>query len=322
MHESKADALAAFNEAKFGMFIHWGLYAIPGGVWKGERMEEGGVGPTVSEWVMRRKSIPRAEYTQLAQRFNPLRFDADQWADIAADAGMRYMVITAKHHDGFALYDSKVSKFDVVDATPFRRDVIQELHDACSRRNVRFGVYYSHGLDWNDGGGFAGKHKEGDPGLLKISSNDWDPSPRSFDDYLHNKALPQVEELVRRHPDLFLVWFDAGGYLTEADSMEFYRTIFRHAPQTLVQSRISSHLLSRNLGDYQSAEGQPRARSSGDGDVVLGNLRDHEQLLGIQELRPRLEITAGGALLARGRGQPGRQLPAERRADGRGRHSR
>jgi alpha-L-fucosidase len=95
MHESKADALAAFNEAKFGMFIHWGLYAIPGGVWKGERMEEGGVGPTVSEWVMRRKSIPRAEYTQLAQRFNPLRFDADQWADIAADAGMRYMVITA-----------------------------------------------------------------------------------------------------------------------------------------------------------------------------------------------------------------------------------
>lgn len=254
MHRSKADALEAFNEAKFGMFIHWGLYAIPGGVWKGERMEQGGVGPTVAEWIMRRKSIPRAEYATLAAQFNPLRFNADEWAAIAADAGMRYMVITSKHHDGFALYDSKVSGFDVIDATPFKRDVIRELNDACARHKVRFGVYYSHGLDWNDGGGFSGRYREGDPWLLKVSSNDWDPAPVSFDDYLRLKALPQVAELARNHPDLFLIWFDAPGYLTESQSMDFYRTIFRHAPKTLVQSRISSHLLERNLGDYESAK--------------------------------------------------------------------
>ena len=254
MHESKAATLAEFNEAKFGMFIHWGLYSVPGGVWKGERMEQGGIGSTVAEWIMRRKSIPRSEYAELARQFNPVRFDAGEWASIAADAGMRYMVITAKHHDGFALFDSKASGFDMIDATPFKRDVIRELNDACSRHKVRFGVYYSHGLDWNDGGSFKEHFKEGDPQLLGISSNDWDPAPVSFDDYLHDKALPQVEELVKRHPDLFLVWFDAPGYLTESQSMDFYRTIFSHAPRTLVQSRISSHLLSRNLGDYQSAK--------------------------------------------------------------------
>ncbi|HAR65571.1 MAG TPA: alpha-L-fucosidase, partial [Lentisphaeria bacterium] len=89
MHATKAPALAAFNEAKFGMFIHWGLYSLPGGVWKGERMEDGGVGPGVAEWVMRRKSIPRDEYAQLAEAFNPVGFDADEWAQLAADAGMR-----------------------------------------------------------------------------------------------------------------------------------------------------------------------------------------------------------------------------------------
>jgi alpha-L-fucosidase len=253
MHESKADALMEFNEAKFGMFIHWGLYAIPGGIWKGERMEEDGVGPTVAEWIMRRRSIPRAEYAELAESFDPEKFDADEWAAIAADAGMRYMVITAKHHDGFALYDSKVSEFDIVDATPFKRDVIRELHDACSRKKVHFGVYYSHGLDWRDGGEFGKKYATKVTGLMKIAANDWDPAPTSFDDYLNDKALPQVEELARRHPDLFVLWFDAPGYLPESISLDFYRTIYRHAPKTLVQSRISNDHLPLDLGDYQSA---------------------------------------------------------------------
>jgi alpha-L-fucosidase len=253
MHATKADALTAFNEAKFGMFIHWGLYAIPGGVWKGQRMEEDGVGPTVAEWIMRRRSIPRAEYAELAAGFNPVKFDADEWAEIAAAAGMKYMVITSKHHDGFALYDSKVSDFNIVDASPFQRDVIEELHDACADHGVRFGVYYSHTLDWHDGGDFGLQYTAEPTGLRKIGSNDWDPSPRTFDDYLRDKSLPQVEELAERYPDLFLVWFDGAGYIPEEKSLDFYRAIYRHAPQTLVQSRLSNDVLPRDLGDYQSA---------------------------------------------------------------------
>lgn len=260
MHDSKASSFDEFNECKFGLFIHWGLYAIPGGVWNGERMEDGGVGPTVAEWIMRRKSIPRAEYAELAKQFNPVRFDAAEWAALAADAGMRYLVITAKHHDGFALYDSQASDFDIVNATPFKRDVLQELDTACARKGVRFGVYYSHGLDWRDGGDLGRARVKSVTGLPRIAGNDWDPSPRPFDDYLRFKAVPQVEELARRHPDMLVIWFDMAGYLSESDSFDFYRAIYRHAPRTLVQSRISQmpsrigeQNMQLNLGDYQSA---------------------------------------------------------------------
>ena len=253
MHASKAEALTAFNEAKFGMFIHWGLYAIPGGVWNGQRMEDDGIGPTVAEWIMRRRSIPRARYAELAGDFSPLKFDADEWAQLAADAGMRYMVITSKHHDGFALHESRVSDFTSVAATPFGRDAIAELHDACPRHQVRFGVYYSHTLDWYDGGDFGIQYATETTGLRKIGTNDWDPSPRTFDDYLTNKAMAQVEELAERYSDLFLVWFDGAGYIPEDLSLDFYRAVYRHAPGTLVNSRISNVDLPRDLGDYQSA---------------------------------------------------------------------
>ena len=256
MHATKAKALEAFNEAKFGMFIHWGLYAVPGGIWKGERMEEGGIGPGVAEWIMRRKSIPRDEYAKLAKTFNPVKFDADAWAQVAADAGMRYMVITAKHHDGFALFDSAASDFNSVAATPFKRDVVDELHDACTRHGVRFGAYYSHTLDWYDGGDYGRQYAETDsssPTCISNAPNDWDPAPRSFDDYMQNKSLAQVRELAQRYPDLFLVWFDGAGYIPEHISYEFYRTLGEHAPQALVNSRLSRDDLPDKLCDYQSA---------------------------------------------------------------------
>ena len=119
-----------FSENKYGMFIHWGLYSQCGGVWKGKRMEDGGEGPLVAEWIMRRKMIKRSEYAKLAKTFNPIKFNADEWVSIAKAAGMRYMVITSKHHDGFALFNSSVSDFNVVKATPFGRDIIRELEQA------------------------------------------------------------------------------------------------------------------------------------------------------------------------------------------------
>src|SRR6266704_826568 len=121
-----------WRQARFGMFIHWGLYAIPAGEWKGKPIA--GIG----EWIMNRAKIPVTEYEQLAKQFNPVKFDPDAWAQMAQDAGMKYLVITSKHHDGFAIYHSTVSKYNVVDATPFKRDVIKELSAACARHGIRF----------------------------------------------------------------------------------------------------------------------------------------------------------------------------------------
>ncbi len=136
-----------FREAKFGLFIHWGLYAIPAGEWKGQPIA--GIG----EWIMNRAKIPVKEYEQLAGQFNPVKFNADEWVQLAKDAGMKYMVITSKHHDGFALFHSAVSPYNMVDATPFKRDVIGELAAACSRQGMRLGFYYSQAQDWHESNG-------------------------------------------------------------------------------------------------------------------------------------------------------------------------
>ena len=129
--ERDRERIAWWEEARFGMFIHWGLYAIPAGTWKGKAIA--GIG----EWIMRRAEIPAAEYEQLASQFNPIKFDADAVAKLARDAGMKYLVITAKHHDGFAMYDSPCSDYDIVDATPYRKDIMADLSKACQKYGIR-----------------------------------------------------------------------------------------------------------------------------------------------------------------------------------------
>ena len=229
-----------FNANKYGMFIHWGLYSQCGGVWKGERMEEGGTGPKVAEWIMRRKEIPREEYATLADSFNPTKFDADEWVSIAKAAGMKYMVITSKHHDGFALFDSKVSDFNVVKATPFGRDVIRELEQACERGGIAFGVYYSHALDWRDGGDSGMKDFcYDDPPKQAMFVNNFDPAAVTFNDYITNKSLPQVEELVSNY-NLSEIWLDTPIYIPPDFSFKFYTTIYRANPEILVSQRIGN----------------------------------------------------------------------------------
>ena len=201
MNASKAETMEWFKDSKYGMFIHWGLYSIPGGVWNGQKIHEMRR-PHVAEWIQHAAEVPRAEYAQLAKSFNPILFDAEAIVQLAKAAGMRYLVITAKHHDGFALYDSQVSDFDVMDATPFKRDIIRELHDACKKHGLSFGVYYSHNVDWADGSdcrvaeyeekGWTIEHPK-----IAFGANTWDPSPNTFQEYLDNKAYPQVKELMR-----------------------------------------------------------------------------------------------------------------------------
>ena len=190
--EQRNARLAWWRDARFGMFVHWGLYAIPAGFWRGEKVLEG-----TGEWIMNYAKIPVAEYKALAKQFNPVQFDADSWVLLAKRAGMKYIVITAKHHDGFALFQSAADDFNIVDATPFKRDILRELADSCDRQGIRLGFYYSQDLDWSapGGGSYRGYWDEAQDG--------------GFDTYLETKAIPQIEELLANYkPHPAIVWFD------------------------------------------------------------------------------------------------------------------
>ena len=229
---AKRERLKWFHEAKYGLFIHWGLYAVPAGEWKGKRI------PGIGEWIMNRAKIPVREYEGLAKQFNPVKFNADEWVQLARDAGMKYIVITSKHHDGFALYDSKVTKYDVVDATPFKRDILKELVAACKKQNMPLGFYYSQSQDWHDPNG---------------AGNDWDFGPdlgpdkkelKQYDKYLREKAEPQVRELLTEYGPVALVWFDTPRMMDGERAKRFTRIVRELSPKTLIDGRLGEP------GDY------------------------------------------------------------------------
>jgi len=173
--EEKTERLQWWEDAKFGMFIHWGVYAVPSGTYNGKQID--GIG----EWIMNRGKIPVAEYKAYAKEFNPVKYDPEAWVKLAKKAGMKYLVITSKHHDGFALFDSKVTDWDVVDATPYGKDLLKPLADACRKEGIKLGFYYSQAQDWNHPGGAA-------------SGGHWDTAQEgSMDEYLDNIAVPQVK---------------------------------------------------------------------------------------------------------------------------------
>jgi alpha-L-fucosidase len=178
-----------WKEARFGMFIHWGLYAVPAGVWDGKDVS--GIG----EWIMLRGKIPTKDYQQFATKFNPVQFNADAWVKLAKDAGMKYIVITSKHHDGFAMFKSK-DPFNIVDATPFKKDPIAALAEACKKYNIKFGLYYSQAQDWNHPGGAA------------ASGGHWDSTQNgSMDKYIDDVAVPQVKEILSAYNPA-IIWWD------------------------------------------------------------------------------------------------------------------
>ena len=221
-----------WRQAKFGLFIHWGLYAMPHERWSDWPI-------TVShhytgEWVQHVRRIPGDVYQRCAAEFNPVDFDADAWVALARRAGMRYMVITAKHHDGFCLFRSKVTGFNLADATPFGRDVIAELAEACRRQDFPFGVYYSQTQDWSRPGG---------------AGNRWDAQPpgASFEGYLEETVKPHLHELLTGYGPIAIVWFDTPGAMTPDQSRDLIDTVHALQPNCLVSGRIGN-----GLGDYAS----------------------------------------------------------------------
>ena len=174
-----------FEEARYGLFIHWGLYAELGGIWNGKSYPPG------TEWIMRRAQIPLEEYKKLADAFNPVDFDAEDWAQKAEDFGCKYLCITAKHHDGFAMFDSAACDYNIMH-TPFGRDVVKELSEACRRHSIKFCVYYSQMQDWAD--------PDGDGNFW-----DFDPAEKDFGNYFNNKVKPQVRELLTNYGEIGMI---------------------------------------------------------------------------------------------------------------------
>lgn len=213
-----------WRDARFGMFIHWGPYAVPSGTHRGERV------PGIGEWIMDRAEIPVAEYEQYARRFNPVKYNADEWVRTAKAAGMKYIVITSKHHDGFALFNSKASNYDFADATPFKRDAIKELAEAARRHGLKLGFYYSI-MDW---------HHPDAQALHFPDYNTDKKSNRNFKRYVESYMKPQLRELLTNYGDVAVLWFD-GEWMpewTEEQGRDLYAFVRALQPNILINNRV------------------------------------------------------------------------------------
>jgi len=215
-----------FSDAAYGLFIHFGLYSIPGGIWNGVRAPHG------SEWMMRNLQIPLAEYRELQKVFDPQKLSAKYYVRKAKEWGMKYLVLTAKHHDGFSLYDTAVSDYSVMNS-PYGKDIVREFADACREEGMPFGIYYSQMQDW--------EHPDAD-------GNTWDfkKEDKDFSRYFYEKALPQVKELLTNYGDVFLMWFDTPYDMPVELCRELADTVHALQPNCLVNGRIGYR-----LGDYR-----------------------------------------------------------------------
>ncbi len=220
-----------FDEGNYAMFIHWGLYSqlankVDGKTYYG-----------IGEWIMhpRMANISPEKYKELAKTFNPTEFNAKEIVQLAVDAGMKYIIITSKHHDGFALYDSKANDFNVTKATPWGIDPMKELVKECEEAGIGFGFYYSHNQDWTYPGGNGGPTKD-------AAGNE-----KAFEDYFYEKCLPQVEEITTQYGQIELVWFDTPGGMPKKYVEELVKVVRKNQPNALVSGRAG-----HNLGDYQS----------------------------------------------------------------------
>ena len=231
--QTKTRGQQEFTDLRFGMFIHFGLYALPAGVWKGDTLPSG----TVAEHIMRLKSIPREEYHQLAKKFNPNNFDAQKYVRLAKQAGMKYIVFTAKHHDGFAMFDSDYDDYNIKDGTPYGKDILKELSEECKNQGIKLGLYYSHVRDWDE------YHS-----VDKYGNNwDWDKDDpnRNPTIYIERKVKIQLKELLTNYGQIFCLWFDTPGDISKEQAKDIYDYVKKLQPDCLINTRIGA-----GLGDY------------------------------------------------------------------------
>ena len=236
------DRLEWWRESRFGMFIHFGLYSQAAGAWNGGRFDN-----FLSEWLMATAAIPHKDYSsKLTAAFNPTAFSARKIVSLAKSAGMKYLVITAKHHDGFAMFDS-AHPYNIVAATPYGKDPMVELARECQKAGIKLCFYYSQDQDWQDPDG---------------SGNNWDypdSGAKNFDRYLEEKVKPQLRELLTRYGPISLIWFDTPISIDKKQSVELKRFVRALQPDCLVSGRVG-----HGVGDYGSL---------GDNEFAKGNIQ-------------------------------------------------
>jgi alpha-L-fucosidase len=239
---SHEERMQWWREARFGMFIHWGVYSVPAGTYHGEQSKH------IGEWIMRDFNIPVAEYAGYAKQFDPEKFDADAWVKIAKDAGMKYIVITAKHHDGFAMFHTHTDGYNIYDATPWKHDPIKELSTAARKAGLKFGVYYSQAQDWHHAGGAAAKRN---PDKNIDAQNHWDPAQQgSMDDYIDKVAVPQVKELLSNYGPISVLWWDTPVDMTPERVAKFL-PLLKLQPALITNNRLDSK---HETGDNETPE--------------------------------------------------------------------
>ncbi len=245
--EQRDARMAWFRDARFGMFIHWGLYSEPAGEWNGEQSEKN------AEWLMEYKKIPMSDYVKLRDRFNPVKFDAKQWVAMAKNAGVKYIVLTSKHHDGFSMFDSKLSDWDIM-ATPFRRDPTKELAEACKEAGITFCVYHSI-MDWY--------HPDYAP---RREWNDVAQGEPNMDRYVENFLKGQLKELATNYGPLGILWFDGEweDTWTHERGKDLYNYVRSLQPDIIINNRVGKNRqgmqgMSKGpeiIGDYGTPEQQ------------------------------------------------------------------
>ncbi len=223
--------MAWWREARFGMFIHWGVYSVPAGIYKDKKI------PGIGEWIMNRARIPVAEYKKYAKQFNPVKYNPDEWVRLAKEAGMKYIVITSKHHDGFALFDSKVTNWDVVDATPYGKDLLKGLAAACKKHGIKLGFYHSQAQDWCHPGGAA-------------SGGHWDKAQNGdMDKYIREIAVPQVREILTNYGDIAVLWWDTPTNMNKKRA-DVLRPLIHLQPGIITNNRLGGGY----RGDFSTPE--------------------------------------------------------------------
>ncbi len=260
--ETKAERdvrMAWWREARFGMFIHWGLYAVPAGEYKGQRSKE------IGEWIMSWANIPRADYEHFTEQFNPVKFDAATWVATAKNAGMKYIVITSKHHDGFAIYDSKVSDYDIVDRTPYKKDPVAALAAETKKAGLKFAFYYSI-MDWHHPSQYVNE-----PGKDRTAGNGKNQIlPDQKPVYIaYMKA--QLKELVDKY-DPAVLWFDGEwtDWWTEEDGQDLYAYVRGLKPSIIINNRVGKGRkgmegLNRDDREYAGDFGTPEQQIPANG---------------------------------------------------------
>ena len=253
---SSGSRLTWWRDARFGLFIHWGVYAVPAGVYHGHRIAK------ASEWIMNRAKIPVKDYQQFAKQFNPAKYNPEAWVKMAKDAGMKYIVITAKHHDGFALFKTSAGKWNVVDATPYGKDLLKPLAAACRKYGIRLGFYYSQSQDWSNPGGaairkaasegWANPDSTGIDAYTKTHNGHWDPVQTSatMDHYIDAVAVPQVRELLTQYGDVAVLWWDTPSDITVEEAAKL-QTLLQLQPNIITNDRLRRPDFP---GDYKTPE--------------------------------------------------------------------